>query len=40
MAVNATIDAGKAVRKSYALFYDGAETPELIGKRSEERRGG
>lgn len=36
MAVTATIDAGKAVRKSYALFYDGADTPELIGKGIEE----
>lgn len=36
MAVTATIDAGKAARKSYALFYDGADTPELIGKGIEE----
>lgn len=36
MAVKATIDAGKAARKTYALFYDGGTSPELIGKGIED----
>lgn len=36
MEVTATIDTGKAARKTYALFYAGAEEPELIGKGIEE----
>lgn len=36
MAVNATIDKGKAQRKTFALFYSDADTLELIGKGIEE----
>lgn len=36
MAVNATIDNGKAQRKTFALFYSDADTLELIGKGIEE----
>lgn len=36
MAVNATIDMGKAPRKTFALFYSDADTLELIGKGIEE----